>query len=67
MVGPAIYPAATCPPVKTTAINWSNSATPSNPQRVAIEDLSRGYVLVMDSRKDARAAKRAGDILINIG
>ena len=36
---------------------------PEHPQRVAIETCPEGYVLVMDSRKDARAAS-AGDILI---
>ncbi|WP_136685370.1 ribonuclease activity regulator RraA [Falsirhodobacter xinxiangensis] len=36
---------------------------PKHPQRVAIEECPEGAVLVMDSRKDARAAS-AGDILI---
>ena len=36
---------------------------PKHPQRVAIETCPEGHVLVMDSRKDARAAS-AGDILI---
>lgn len=36
---------------------------PKHPQRVAIEECPAGHVLVMDSRKDARAAS-AGDILI---
>ena len=36
---------------------------PKHPQRVAIETCPQGHVLVMDSRKDARAAS-AGDILI---
>ncbi len=36
---------------------------PDHPQRVAIEQCPEGHVLVMDSRKDARAAS-AGDILI---
>lgn len=36
---------------------------PNHPQRVAIETCPEGHVLVMDSRKDARAAS-AGDILI---
>lgn len=36
---------------------------PEHPQRVAIETCPEGHVLVMDSRKDARAAS-AGDILI---
>ncbi|MCJ8140002.1 ribonuclease activity regulator RraA [Falsirhodobacter halotolerans] len=36
---------------------------PDHPQRVAIETCPEGHVLVMDSRKDARAAS-AGDILI---
>lgn len=36
---------------------------PEHPQRQAIEQCPQGHVLVMDSRKDARAAS-AGDILI---
>ena len=36
---------------------------PEHPQRHAIETCPKGHVLVMDSRKDARAAS-AGDILI---
>lgn len=36
---------------------------PKHPQRVAIETCPAGHVLVIDSRKDARAAS-AGDILI---
>lgn len=36
---------------------------PKHPQRLAIESCPEGHVLVMDSRKDARAAS-AGDILI---
>jgi regulator of RNase E activity RraA len=36
---------------------------PGHPQRVAIETCPQGHVLVMDSRKDARAAS-AGDILV---
>ncbi|PCI86863.1 MAG: ribonuclease activity regulator RraA [Hyphomicrobiales bacterium] len=36
---------------------------PEHPQRMAIERCPKGHVLVMDSRKDARAAS-AGDILI---
>ena len=36
---------------------------PGHPQRVAIETCPEGHVLVMDSRKDPRAAS-AGDILI---
>lgn len=37
---------------------------PDHPQRVAMETCPPGHVLVMDSRKDARAAS-AGSILIN--
>ena len=37
---------------------------PDHPQRVAIETCPPGHVLVIDSRKDARAAS-AGDILIS--
>ncbi|MBX2804564.1 MAG: ribonuclease activity regulator RraA [Hyphomicrobiales bacterium] len=36
---------------------------PDHPQRKAIEECPAGHVMVMDSRKDARAAS-AGDILI---
>lgn len=36
---------------------------PEHPQRVGVESCPPGHVLVMDSRKDARAAS-AGDILI---
>ncbi|MTH76872.1 ribonuclease activity regulator RraA [Paracoccus aestuariivivens] len=36
---------------------------PDHPQRAAIEQCPEGHVMVMDSRKDARAAS-AGDILI---
>ena len=36
---------------------------PEHPQRKAIEDCPEGHVMVIDSRKDARAAS-AGDILI---
>lgn len=36
---------------------------PNHPQRVAIEQCPKGHILVMDSRKDARAAS-AGSILV---
>ena len=36
---------------------------PAHPQRKAVEDCPPGYVMVIDSRKDARAAS-AGAILI---
>ncbi|WP_375691216.1 ribonuclease activity regulator RraA [Pseudooceanicola sp. LIPI14-2-Ac024] len=36
---------------------------PEHPQRVAIEQCPEGHVMVIDSRKDARAAS-AGDILV---
>ena len=36
---------------------------PTHPQRVGVEEIPVGYVLVMDSRKDARAAS-AGGILV---
>lgn len=36
---------------------------PNHPQRVAVEECPPGHVLVMDSRKDARAAS-AGSILV---
>lgn len=38
-------------------------ADPTHPQRVGVEAIPPGYVLVMDSRKDARAAS-AGSILV---
>lgn len=38
-------------------------ADPAHPQRVGVEAIPAGYVLVMDSRKDARAAS-AGGILV---
>ena len=36
---------------------------PKHPQRVAVEECPKGYVMVIDSRKDARAAS-AGSILV---
>ena len=36
---------------------------PNHPQRIAVEQCPAGHVLVMDSRKDARAAS-AGSILV---
>lgn len=36
----------------------------NHPQRVAVENCPPGYILVIDSRKDARAAS-AGDILVS--
>ena len=45
---------------RNTLAEFRNS---SHPQRVAIETCPPGHVLVMDSRKDARAAS-AGDILV---
>src|SRR6202048_4157100 len=53
---------ATCRRAKTSTSSRC-SATAPTPQRKAIEDCPPGAVLVMDSRKDARAAS-AGAILV---
>jgi len=39
---------------------------PSHPQRKAVEECPPGYVLVMDSRKDARAASAGGILLTRL-
>ncbi len=61
MVGPAFT--LRYMPAREDRNQLSEFLKPDHPQRVAIETCPEGYVLVMDSRKDARAAS-AGDILI---
>ena len=61
MVGPAFT--LRYMPAREDRNQLSEFLKPDHPQRVAIEPCPEGHVLVMDSRKDARAAS-AGDILI---
>lgn len=61
MVGPAFT--LRYMPAREDRNQLSEFRNPDHPQRVAIETCPPGHVLVMDSRKDARAAS-AGDILI---
>ncbi|BCH21595.1 ribonuclease activity regulator RraA [Mesorhizobium sp. L-8-3] len=61
MVGPAFT--LRYIPAREDRNQLSEFRKPSHPQRVAIETCPPGHVLVMDSRKDPRAAS-AGDILI---
>lgn len=61
MVGPAYT--LRYMPAREDRNQLSAFRDPKHPQRVAIEECPVGYVLVMDSRKDASAAS-AGDILI---
>lgn len=61
MVGPAFT--LRYMPAREDRNQLSEFRNPEHPQRVAIETCPAGYVLVMDSRKDPRAAS-AGDILI---
>ncbi len=61
MVGPAFT--LRYMPAREDRNQLSEFLNPRHPQRVAIETCPAGHVLVMDSRKDARAAS-AGDILI---
>lgn len=61
MVGPAFT--LRYIPAREDRNQLSEFRKPTHPQRVAIETCPEGHVLVMDSRKDARAAS-AGDILI---
>lgn len=61
MVGPAFT--LRYMPAREDRNPMSVFRNPNHPQRVAIETCPEGHVLVMDSRKDARAAS-AGDILI---
>lgn len=61
MVGPAFT--LRYMPAREDRNTLAEFRNPEHPQRLAIETCPEGYVLVMDSRKDARAAS-AGDILI---
>lgn len=61
MVGPAFT--LRYMPAREDRNQLSVFLDPKHPQRHAIETCPEGHVLVMDSRKDARAAS-AGDILI---
>ncbi|WP_102222885.1 ribonuclease activity regulator RraA [Acidimangrovimonas sediminis] len=61
MVGPAFT--LRYMPAREDRNQLSEFRNPDHPQRKAIETCPPGHVLVMDSRKDARAAS-AGDILI---
>ena len=61
MVGPAFT--LRYMPAREDRNTLAEFRNPQHPQRQAIEQCPEGHVLVMDSRKDARAAS-AGDILI---
>lgn len=61
MVGPAYT--LRYIPAREDRNQLSAFRNPEHPQRVAVESCPAGYVLVMDSRKDPRAAS-AGDILV---
>jgi regulator of RNase E activity RraA len=61
MVGPAYT--LRYIPAREDRNQLSEFRNPEHPQRVAVESCPSGYILVMDSRKDARAAS-AGDILV---
>ena len=61
MVGPAFT--LRYMPAREDRNQLAEFRDPKHPQRHAIETCPEGHVLVMDSRKDARAAS-AGDILI---
>lgn len=61
MVGPAFT--LRYMPAREDRNSLAEFRNSEHPQRVAIETCPAGHVLVMDSRKDARAAS-AGDILI---
>lgn len=61
MVGPAYT--LRYIPAREDRNQLSEFRKPTHPQRVAVETCPEGHVLVMDSRKDPRAAS-AGDILV---
>jgi regulator of RNase E activity RraA len=61
MVGPAFT--LRYIPAREDRNQLSEFRNPDHPQRVAVETCPPGHVLVMDSRKDPRAAS-AGDILV---
>ena len=50
-------------PAREDRNQLSEFRNPKHPQRAAIEECPPGHVMVIDSRKDARAAS-AGDILV---
>ena len=62
MVGPAFT--FRYMPAREDRNTLAEFQNPDHPQRQAIEQCPPGYILVMDSRKDPRAAS-AGDILIS--
>ena len=61
MVGPAFT--LRYMPAREDRNQLSEFRNPNHPQRAAIEQCPPGHVMVIDSRKDARAAS-AGDILV---
>jgi regulator of RNase E activity RraA len=61
MVGPAFT--LRYIPAREDRNQLSEFRNPAHPQRLAVESCPSGHVLVMDSRKDPRAAS-AGDILV---
>ena len=61
MVGPAFT--LRYMPAREDRNQITEFLNPHHPQRQAIEQCPEGYVLVMDSRKEARAAS-AGDIIL---
>ena len=61
MVGPAFT--LRYIPAREDRNQLSEFRNPEHPQRVAVETCPAGHILVMDSRKDPRAAS-AGDILV---
>ncbi|WP_332700020.1 ribonuclease activity regulator RraA [Devosia sp.] len=61
MVGPAFT--LRYIPAREDRNQLAEFRNPAHPQRVAVESCPAGHVLVMDSRKDPRAAS-AGDILV---
>ncbi len=61
MVGPAFT--LRYIPAREDRNQLTEFRNPEHPQRVAIEQCPEGHVMVIDSRKDARAAS-AGDILV---
>lgn len=61
MVGPAFT--LRYMPAREDRNTLAEFRNPEHPQRKAVEECPKGHVMVMDSRKDARAAS-AGDILV---
>lgn len=62
MVGPAFT--LRYMPAREDRNTLAEFRNPDHPQRAAVEQCPPGHVMVMDSRKDARAAS-AGDILVS--